>query len=136
MISSGCLEMAKRARRFVVFSSIVNGRGNGGQTNYGWANSTMERVVEQRHRDGLCALAVQWGAVGDVGVIAENMGGNQAVVGGTLPQRINSCLQALDAFLCSPHPIVSSFVKVPSYLPTYELSTYLPTYLPLTHFLF
>lgn len=38
---------------FVVFSSVSCGRGNAGQTNYGYANSTMERICEQRHNDGL-----------------------------------------------------------------------------------
>ncbi len=38
---------------FVVFSSISCGRGNAGQTNYGYANSTMERICEQRQRDSL-----------------------------------------------------------------------------------
>ncbi len=41
---------------FVVFSSISCGRGNAGQTNYGYANSTMERICEQRQRDGLPGL--------------------------------------------------------------------------------
>jgi fatty acid synthase len=38
---------------FVVFSSISCGRGNAGQTNYGYANSTMERICEQRQKDHL-----------------------------------------------------------------------------------
>ena len=38
---------------FVVFSSISCGRGNAGQTNYGYANATMERICEQRQKDGL-----------------------------------------------------------------------------------
>lgn len=38
---------------FVVFSSVSCGRGNAGQSNYGFANSTMERICEQRHHDGL-----------------------------------------------------------------------------------
>ena len=38
---------------FVVFSSIVSGRGNVGQANYGYANSVMERICEIRHNDGL-----------------------------------------------------------------------------------
>jgi fatty acid synthase len=42
--------------RFIVFSSVVAGRGNAGQTAYGWANSAMERVIEQRRADGLCAV--------------------------------------------------------------------------------
>ncbi|XP_077979410.1 fatty acid synthase-like [Glandiceps talaboti] len=95
---------------FLVFSSVVSGRGNAGQTNYGYANSSMERICEKRNHDGYPALAIQWGAIGDVGVVQENMGGNDVVVGGTLPQRIGSCLSVLDNFLSQPHPVMSSFV--------------------------
>jgi acyl carrier protein len=94
-------------RWFVVFSSITSGRGNAGQTNYGWSNSTMERIIEQRRHDGYPGIAIQWGAIGDVGVILENMGDNNTVVGGTLPQRMPSCLATLDLFLSWDHPIVS-----------------------------
>lgn len=38
---------------FVVFSSVSCGRGNGGQSNYGFANSVMERICELRHKDNL-----------------------------------------------------------------------------------
>ena len=38
------------------------------------------------------------------------MGTNSTVVGGTLPQRIVSCMSALDHFLCQSHPVVSSYV--------------------------
>uniref|UniRef100_A0A915D6Q3 Fatty acid synthase n=1 Tax=Ditylenchus dipsaci TaxID=166011 RepID=A0A915D6Q3_9BILA len=88
-------------RWFVVFSSITSGRGNAGQTNYGWSNSTMERIIEQRREDGYPGVAIQWGAIGDV-------------VGGTLPQRMPSCLASLDLFLSWDHPIVSSYVKADS----------------------
>uniref|UniRef100_A0A913I721 Fatty acid synthase n=1 Tax=Strongyloides stercoralis TaxID=6248 RepID=A0A913I721_STRER len=98
-------------RWFVVFSSISAGRGNAGQTNYGWSNSTMERMIEQRREDGYPGIAIQWGAIGDVGVILENMGDNNTVVGGTLPQRMPSCLTTLDLFLSWNHPIVSSYIK-------------------------
>ena len=54
---------------FLVFSSTSCGRGNVGQTNYGFANSAMERVCEARRRAGYPGLAVQWGAIGDVGVV-------------------------------------------------------------------
>src|SRR5262249_40901217 len=63
-------------RWFAVWSSISCGRGNSGQTNYGWANSTMERVIERRRAQGLPGIAIRWGAIGDVGVILENMGDN------------------------------------------------------------
>nr|XP_025034359.1 fatty acid synthase [Pelodiscus sinensis] len=95
---------------FVAFSSISCGRGNVGQSNYGFANSTMERICEQRRHDGLPGLAVQWGAIGDVGVVLETMGSNDTVVGGTLPQRLSSCLEVLDRFLNQPRPVMSSFV--------------------------
>ena len=78
---------------FVTFSSIVSGRGNAGQTNYGFANSAMERICEKRRKDGLHGLAIQWGAIGDVGIVAETMCGNDVVIADTIPQRINSYLQ-------------------------------------------
>jgi fatty acid synthase len=59
--------MCPYLRHFVVFSSVVSGYGNAGQTNYGMSNSTVERVCEARVKDGLPGLAVQWGTVGDVG---------------------------------------------------------------------
>jgi len=37
---------------FVAFSSLTSGRGNAGQTNYGYANSGMERICEIRRADG------------------------------------------------------------------------------------
>jgi hypothetical protein len=65
-------QMCPHLRHFVVFSSVVScGRGNAGQTNYGMNNSIMERICEARVRDGLPGLAVQWGPVGDVGLVAE-----------------------------------------------------------------
>ena len=45
---------------FLVFSSTSCGRGNVGQTNYGFANSAMERIMEQRRRAGFPGVAVQW----------------------------------------------------------------------------
>ncbi|KAH3871939.1 hypothetical protein DPMN_035154, partial [Dreissena polymorpha] len=95
---------------FVVFSSVSCGRGNAGQSNYGFANSVMERICEDRQKCGFPGLAVQWGAIGDVGIVLETMGNNDTVIGGTLPQRITSCLSTLDLFLCQSAPVVSSFV--------------------------
>lgn len=42
---------------FVVFSSVSCGRGNAGQSNYGFANSVMERVCEGRRKDGLHGMS-------------------------------------------------------------------------------
>lgn len=96
---------------FVAFSSVSCGRGNAGQTNYGFANSSMERVCEHRRAAGLHGLAIQWGAIGDAGIVSENMGGNDVVIGGTLPQRMPSCLSVLDRFLQSNDPVSCSLVR-------------------------
>ncbi|XP_011684747.1 PREDICTED: fatty acid synthase-like [Wasmannia auropunctata] len=98
-------------RHFVVFSSVSCGRGNAGQTNYGMANSVMERICEKRVKEGLHGLAIQWGAIGDVGLVADLQEDNkELVIGGTLQQRISSCLDTLDVFLLQNRPIVSSMV--------------------------
>ncbi len=55
-------------------------------------------------------MAVQWGAIGDVGVVLNTMGDNDTVVGGTIPQGIRSCLNTLDKFLNLPQAVLSSFV--------------------------
>lgn len=57
---------------FLVTSSIVAYFGNEGQANYGYGNSAMERVVEQRFADGLPALAMQLPAISDVGWLLDN----------------------------------------------------------------
>lgn len=94
---------------FVVFSSLSCGRGNPGQTNYGMANSVMERIVEDRKAAGFPGKAIQWGAIGDVGLAVE-LNNDKEEVGGTIKQRIASCLKLLDELLTSPDPIVSSMV--------------------------
>ncbi|XP_067015650.2 fatty acid synthase [Anabrus simplex] len=104
-------KLCPQLKQFVVFSSVSCGRGNAGQTNYGMSNSIMERVCEARARDGLPALAIQWGAVGEVGLVAEMQEDHQElVIGGTLQQRISSCLEVMDVFLKQPHPVVASMV--------------------------
>lgn len=95
---------------FVNFSSVSCGRGNAGQSNYGLANSAMERIAEARQAAGLPGVAIQWGAIGDVGLILETMGGNDTEVGGTLPQRMASCLATMDVFLQQPNAVVASMV--------------------------
>ncbi|KAL7030367.1 hypothetical protein ACKWTF_006628 [Chironomus riparius] len=98
-------------KHFVVFSSVSCGRGNAGQSNYGMANSVMERIIENRHRDGLPGKAIQWGAIGDVGMLADfQLINADKDFGGTLSQSIYSCLEVLDTLLTSPDPITSSMI--------------------------
>ncbi|WAR25074.1 LOW QUALITY PROTEIN: FAS-like protein, partial [Mya arenaria] len=114
----GCINLDRATREickticdlFVTFSSVNCGRGNAGQSNYGFANSVMERVCEKRKEDGFHGLAIQCGAIGDVGVVMENMGKIDTVIGETLPQRISSCLATINTFLNQSAVVVSSFV--------------------------
>ncbi|XP_070515445.1 fatty acid synthase-like isoform X3 [Cardiocondyla obscurior] len=103
--------ICQQLRHFVVFSSVSCGRGNAGQTNYGMANSVMERICERRMQEGFHGLAIQWGAIGDVGLVAEMQEENkELVIGGTLQQGIFSCLDTLEIFLLQERAIVSSMV--------------------------
>ncbi|XP_031638918.1 fatty acid synthase-like, partial [Contarinia nasturtii] len=101
--------LCPKLEHFVVFSS-ASSRGNAGQSNYGMANSIMERIIEQRVQDKLPGKAIQWGAIGEVGLVAEMSKGKDIEVAGTLQQRISSCLNALDLLLTSPQAVVSSVV--------------------------
>ena len=95
---------------FVVFSSVACGKGNAGQSNYGFANSICERICEARRRDGLHGLAIQWGPIGDVGVLAESE--INTTLAGIVKQRINSCLEILDKLLQTDNAIVSCVVSI------------------------
>lgn len=102
-------DLCHELEHFVCFSSVVSGRGNAGQANYAAANSVLERICEIRARDNLPGLAIQWGAVGDVGM-AHTMVGNDANIGGTYPQRIWDCLSTMSRAMTMGCPVVSSIV--------------------------
>ncbi|KAG7203861.1 hypothetical protein KM043_017915 [Ampulex compressa] len=99
-------------RHFVVFSSISCGGGNAKQTNYRVSNSVMERIREKRVEEGFPGLAIQWGTVGQVGLLADLEENDKTIViGGTLQQSIFSCLKVLDELLLQQEvPIVGSMV--------------------------
>lgn len=92
---------------FVVFSSVVAGFGHHGLTNYGYANSAMERLCEKRREENLHGLAIQWGPVEDVGILQES--GKVKTVAGFCPKPISSYLELLDAMLTSKHSVVSCY---------------------------
>jgi fatty acid synthase len=102
---------------FVVFSSAACGSGNAGQTNYGMANSVMERIIEKRHGDGLPAKAIQWGAIADVGLVynlylKNNPNRSDVDMEGTVPESISSCLDKLDLLISNPNPIVLNTILI------------------------
>jgi len=57
---------------FVLFSSVTTLIGNPGQGNYVAANAYMEGVARRQRQKGLPALAIGWGPITDVGVVARN----------------------------------------------------------------
>jgi phthiocerol/phenolphthiocerol synthesis type-I polyketide synthase C len=57
---------------FVLFSSVTTLFGNPGQGNYVAANAYMEGLARRRRQLGLRALAIGWGPITDVGVVARN----------------------------------------------------------------
>ncbi len=57
---------------FVLFSSATTAIGNPGQGNYVAANGFLEGLARQRRAAGLPALAIAWGGIEDVGLLARN----------------------------------------------------------------
>lgn len=57
---------------FVCFSSAVALYGNLGQANYAAANAFLDALAHHRHAHGLPALTINWGALGDVGVLTRH----------------------------------------------------------------
>lgn len=102
-----------KLKHFVVFSSVASSRSCAGQANYAMANAVVDRIVENRVRDKLPGCSMQWGPVSDVGLVARLTNNKTEILySGLQQQRIDRCLHALDKFLITKHPIVSS-IHVP-----------------------
>jgi acyl transferase domain-containing protein/acyl carrier protein len=57
---------------FVLYSSISSLIGNPGQANYVGANAALEALAARRRRLGLPASVIQWGALGETGLVARD----------------------------------------------------------------
>ncbi|XP_065216376.1 fatty acid synthase-like [Planococcus citri] len=102
-------KMCPHLEYFVVFSSVIANYGNVEQTNYGFANSITERICEARQADNLPALAIQWGAIGEVGIVSEFLKHNTSVtIGGYAQQKVKSCLETINYFMKQKNPVVCS----------------------------
>ncbi len=100
VIGAEHLDAATRERPldyFVLFSSATTFIGNPGQGAYVAANGFMEGLARERRRHGLPALAVAWGAIGDVGVLARNRAVMETLAGrvGVTPMDARRCLDLM-----------------------------------------
>jgi acyl transferase domain-containing protein/NADPH:quinone reductase-like Zn-dependent oxidoreductase/acyl carrier protein/short-subunit dehydrogenase len=88
---------------FVLYSSATTVLGAPGQGSYVAANSALEALAERRRREGLPALAVAWGPIGDVGFLARQEAARDALLRrlATAPMTARDALDALPALLAT-----------------------------------
>ena len=77
---------------FWLYSSVAARIGNPGQAAYVAANRAMEGIAARRREDGLPALAIAWGPIGDVGYLSE-----EAELANTLEMKLGRLMGAREA---------------------------------------
>jgi phthiocerol/phenolphthiocerol synthesis type-I polyketide synthase C len=89
---------------FVLFSSATTLMGNPGQANYVAANAYMEGVARRRVAQGQKALAIGWGPITDVGVLArsERLRSRFQKLTGVLGMRAREALDLMAQALALP----------------------------------
>jgi acyl carrier protein len=89
---------------FLLYSSVTTLFGNAGQAAYVAANAYLEGLAQRRRAEGLPALAVRWGAIGDTGVLARNAktGADLARRAGATGLRAREALDMLAAAMAEP----------------------------------
>ena len=99
---------------FVVYASATTMIGNPGQGAYVAANGYLQGLMRARRAAGLPGLAVAWGAIGDVGVLARNRDVAAALerISGIVAMPAREALSHLEGLLtqgCPPSVICASF---------------------------
>ena len=90
-------------RFFNLFSSIAGLLGAPGQASHAAANSMLDVLASWRHRNGLCAQSVSWGAVSEIGYAARHGADHRAKalgVGAIPPSVAATALQRTLAPAC------------------------------------
>jgi acyl transferase domain-containing protein/NADPH:quinone reductase-like Zn-dependent oxidoreductase/acyl carrier protein len=90
---------------FILFSSATTMIGNPGQGAYVAANGFLEGLARRRRRRGLPALAIAWGAIGDVGVLARSSSTRESLARrtGVKAMTAREALDLMAACLVKPH---------------------------------
>jgi acyl transferase domain-containing protein/ubiquinone/menaquinone biosynthesis C-methylase UbiE/acyl carrier protein len=87
---------------FVLFSSFASIIGNAGQANYAAGNAFLDSLAYYRRALGRPGITVNWGAIGEVGHVANSQEASQATArlgGKAMP--ISETLDALDELISS-----------------------------------
>ncbi len=86
---------------FVAFSSVTTMIGNPGQGAYVAANGYLQGMMRRRRAQGLAGLAVGWGAIGDVGILARDAEGVAKLerISGIVAMKAGEALANLEGLL-------------------------------------
>jgi acyl transferase domain-containing protein/NADPH:quinone reductase-like Zn-dependent oxidoreductase/acyl carrier protein/NADP-dependent 3-hydroxy acid dehydrogenase YdfG/SAM-dependent methyltransferase len=94
---------------FLLYSSATTVMGAPGQGSYVAANMALEAIARARKAEGLPALAVAWGPIGDVGYLARQDAARDALMRrlATAPMTAREALDYLPVLLGSGEPVVA-----------------------------
>ena len=94
---------------FLLYSSATTVMGAPGQGSYVAANMALEAIARRRKAQGLPALAVAWGPIGDVGYLARQDAARDALMRrlATAPMAAREALASLPLLLGSGEPVVA-----------------------------
>ncbi|MBD3422690.1 MAG: SDR family NAD(P)-dependent oxidoreductase [Chitinivibrionales bacterium] len=82
---------------FVSFSSVTSVIGNVGQANYAAANGFLDGFAPYRREMGLPATTINWGAIGDTGMVArDKIVEENLIKSGMTPIPVSQALKALE----------------------------------------
>ena len=96
---------------FLMFSSATTALGNPGQANYVAANAALESLAQRRRAAGRPALAIGWGPIEDVGMLARD-----AATADTLRRRLGvDAMTAADALAGLPELLRQTQTATPHY---------------------
>jgi len=94
---------------FLLYSSATTVMGAPGQGSYVAANMALEAIARRRKAEGLPALAVAWGPIGDVGYLARQDAARDALMRrlATAPMAAREALDSLPLLAASGEPVVA-----------------------------